>query len=83
MPIKNKIKSRPGTEPHSEEPSVVLKIRSLLDKFEGQMNEGDFKMSVADYIRLIQMKQELDSTQPQNVEVSWVDHLDEHGEKEK
>lgn len=53
------------------------KIVRLMRKFERDAKEKeDFRMSVSDYLRLLQMKRELDD-QPGNVEVRWVETPDE------
>jgi hypothetical protein len=53
------------------------KITRLMRKFEKDAKEKEnFHMSVSDYLRLLQMKRELDD-QPGNVEVRWVETPDE------
>jgi hypothetical protein len=53
------------------------KIVRLMRKFERDAKEKEnFHMSVSDYLRLLQMKRELDD-QPGNVEVRWVETPDE------
>lgn len=56
-----------------------LRVSQLLAKaiegFESRMNAQDFKPSVAEYIKLLQMEQELGATEdkPKEIKVTWVD----------
>ena len=56
-----------------------LRISELLVKaiegFESRMNEKDFKPTVAEYLKLLQMEQEMDATEekPKEIKVTWVD----------
>ena len=53
------------------------KIVRLMRKFEQDAKEKpDFHMSVSDYLRLLQVKRDLED-QPANVEVTWVETPDE------
>ena len=48
-------------------------------KFERDLKEKpDFHMSVSDYLRLLQVKRDLED-QPASVEVTWVETPDEPG----
>jgi hypothetical protein len=49
-------------------------VRALLDKFEGGIDsQNDMKISVTEYIRLVQLEREMKSDEPANVEVIWID----------
>ncbi len=56
-----------------------LRVSELLVKaieaFEGRMNAQDFKPTVAEYLKLLQMEQEMDATEdgPKEIKVTWVD----------
>jgi hypothetical protein len=53
------------------------KIVRLMRKFEKDAKEKpDFRMSVSDYLRLLQVKRDLED-HPANVEVTWVETPDE------
>lgn len=55
------------------------KITRLMRKFERDLKEKpDFHMSVSDYLRLLQVKRDLED-QPASVEVTWVETPDEPG----
>jgi hypothetical protein len=53
------------------------RVASLLTKVEEQIEKGAMgKVSVADFIRLLQLKREIDGdTKPKSIEVTWVDTL--------
>ena len=56
-----------------------LRVSELLVKaiagFEGRMTAQDFKPTVAEYLKLLQMEQEMDATEdrPKEIKVTWVD----------
>lgn len=49
------------------------KLSALLKKFEEQLASGDLRISVADYIRLLQMKREIEGEKVRDVKVTWVE----------
>lgn len=53
--------------------NLTGRIGALLDQFEKQAQDSNFRMSVADYIRLLQIEKELDDNQPRDVKVTWVE----------
>lgn len=60
----------------------VRKIEELLGAIEGKL-ATDFKFTVGDYIRLLQALEEMDSDEPKDIEVTWIDTLDDQSESEK
>ena len=57
--------------------TTAKQIAVVLDKVEKQLGTGDFKATVADYIRLLQIQKEFETTKPRNIEVTWVESLKE------
>jgi hypothetical protein len=54
------------------------KLKALLAAVEERLqSDGASRVSVSDYIRLLQMKREMDEKKPRDVEVKWVDTLGE------
>jgi hypothetical protein len=54
------------------------KLKALLAAVEERLqSDGASRVSVSDYIRLLQMKREMDQKKPRDVEVKWVDTLGE------
>jgi hypothetical protein len=51
-----------------------LLIRAI-EGFESRLNAQDFKPTVSEYLKLLQLQQELDATegQPREIKVTWVD----------
>ena len=67
-------KNKPAPLPRSERG----KLKALLAKVEERLQtDAGSKVSISDYIRLLQMKRELDQKKPRDVEVKWVDTLGE------
>jgi hypothetical protein len=54
-----------------------LRISELLTKaikgFEARLDDPDFKLTLSDYLKLIQMEKELDDEGPKEIKVTWVD----------
>ena len=56
-----------------------LRVSELLVKaiksFETRLNEQDFKPTVTEYLKLLQMQQDLDATEskPKEIKVTWVE----------
>ena len=48
-------------------------VRELLKKVEAQIEGKEAKVTVADYIRLVQLKRELDEDEPREIKVTWVE----------
>jgi hypothetical protein len=71
---KTKSENKP-TSGRAREKSTAMRISALLDKFESQ-TDTEVKISVGDYLRLLQFHQEQKSEEPKGVEARWVDSLE-------
>jgi hypothetical protein len=49
----------------------------LLDRVARELEKDDFKMSVADMIRLMQWREEAGGEKPREIEVRWVEERNE------
>jgi hypothetical protein len=58
------------------------KLANLLAAVEQQFGT-EIKCSVGDYIRLLQAQQEFDRDTPRDIEVTWIDSLQEESGPEK
>jgi hypothetical protein len=56
----------------------VRTIETMLGKIEDKLVE-DFKFTVGDYIKLLQLHEELEGDEPKNIEVTWTDVLEPSG----
>jgi hypothetical protein len=60
-----------------QEMKKKLRISTLLAKaiksFEARLNDADLKLTLSDYLKLIQMEKELDDEGPKEIKVTWVD----------
>jgi hypothetical protein len=54
-----------------------IRVAQLLEKaltlFEKRMTEQDFKPSVGDYLKLMQMEKEFEESETKEIRVTWVD----------
>jgi hypothetical protein len=48
-------------------------VAALLALAQSNLESGDFKVSVADVIRLLQMQRELEEERPREITVQWVE----------
>jgi hypothetical protein len=69
--------SKSETNRRSQSESLIDRLISTV---ETKLDSSGTKISVADYIRLLQMKKELEDDElPQKVEVRWVESEEEAG----
>ena len=52
-------------------------LELLLERVNRELDKDDFKMSVADMIRLMQWHAEVGGEKPREIEVRWVEERDE------
>ncbi len=52
---------------------VKERIAALLAQVESQVDKGNMRASLTDYIRLLQMQRECDEQEPRSVEVKWIE----------
>ena len=48
-------------------------VELLLKKMEAKLGGADAKASLGDYIRLVQLRKELEDEQPREIKVTWVE----------
>ncbi len=48
-------------------------LELLLERVSRELEKDDFKMSVADMIRLLQFREEVGGEKPREIEVRWVE----------
>ena len=81
MPTKKKTRAKRPTKKAAAKKAAKAptprtqsgKLAALLKKFEEQLANKETRISVADYIRLLQMKRELEGDRVRDVKVTWVD----------
>jgi hypothetical protein len=62
---------------------LATRIGLLLKAFEEQLTSDKIKITVADYIRLLQFQRDFEGERPKDIEVTWVDSLKEKKSSEK
>lgn len=63
---------KPETEADWYEQKAAL-IDELLSRVEQRLRKDDFKATVGDFIRLLEIRQELEEERPREITVRWVD----------
>lgn len=53
--------------------SQAAVVRELLAKVEEKLGGADMKATLADYIRLVQLRKELEEDEPREIRVTWVE----------
>jgi hypothetical protein len=67
-----------GKNESTQRSATASLVERLISRIETKLSDNDTKLSIADYIRLLQWKRELDGEEvPNKVEVQWVDFVDE------
>lgn len=54
-------------------------VRELLKQVEGKLSGPEVKVTLADYIRLVQLRKELDEDEPREIRVTWVEPEEKSG----
>ena len=49
------------------------KLDRLLANVESKLDNGDFKASIGDFVRLLQLRKELEEERPREITVRWVE----------
>jgi hypothetical protein len=57
----------------AEKKSQAEVVRQLLARVEEKLTGKDVKATLADYVRLVQLKKELDEDEPKEIRVTWRD----------
>lgn len=52
-------------------------MNRLLKQMEEKLGNQDVKVTLADYIRLVQLRNELEEEEPREIRVTWVDRESE------
>ena len=52
---------------------IAQLLGNAITKMEKRLEEDDFKPSIADFLKLLQLEQELDQGQAREIKVSWVE----------
>lgn len=55
----------------SDEPAI--RVAELLDEVGEKLRANEFKPTVADFIKLLQLYKEFDTREPRRLEVTWID----------
>jgi hypothetical protein len=54
-------------------------VRRLLDSVEKKLGGPEIKATLADYIRLVQLRKELEEDEPKEIRVTWVEPPESSG----
>ena len=58
--------------------TAAERIGAVLAQAERQISKSEFKVTLGDYIRLIQLQKEYEKEKPRDIEVTWVESLNEN-----
>jgi hypothetical protein len=80
--MKQKTKEKPAPESCDDCPrwrelkEERIRLAQLISKatqgFEARLKGSDLKLTLADYLKLIQMEKEIDDGKPREIKVTWV-----------
>ena len=69
--------AKKGRQQKGRKPSNVAVLEQMIEKFQAQINQEDFKATVGDYIRLMQLREELSDEEPKEIRVTWVEPVEQ------
>ncbi len=58
-------------------------IRKAIKIFEDKMEKGEMKVSAGEYIRLLELLQQVDGDEPREIIVRWVDKRNDSQDSDK
>jgi len=58
-------------------------IRKAIEIFEVKMTKGEIKVSAGEYIRLLELLQQVDGDEPREITVRWVDKRNDSKDLDK
>jgi hypothetical protein len=61
------------TERKQKKKTQAAVVEKLLKNVEQKLEGEDVKATLGDYIRLVQLQQELEDEEPRDIKVTWVD----------
>ena len=64
---------REETERKQKKKTQARVVKKLLKNVERKLGGEDVKATLGDYIRLVQLQQELEQEEPQDITVTWVE----------
>jgi hypothetical protein len=64
---------REQTERKQKKKTQAAVVKKLLKNVEKKLGGEDVKATLGDYIRLVQLQQELEEEEPQDITVTWVE----------
>jgi hypothetical protein len=68
---------REETEREQKKKTQAAVVKKLLKNVEKKLGGEDVKATLGDYIRLVQLQQELEEDEPRDITVSWVEPASE------
>ena len=68
---------REETERKQKKKTQAAVVKKLLENVEKKLGGEDVKASLGDYIRLVQLQQELEEEEPKDITVTWVEPASE------
>jgi len=65
--------SREQTERKQKKKTQAAVVKKLLKNVEKKLGGEDVKATLGDYIRLVQLQQELEDEEPRDITVTWIE----------
>lgn len=61
------------SEPDVKKKSQAEVVQGLIEQVEKRLGGDDVKVTLADYIRLVQLRKELEDEAPKEIKVTWIE----------
>ncbi len=57
-------------------------VQQILERVEKRLAKDDVKVTLGDYIRLVQLEKELEENEPREIKVTWIEPVKTESENE-
>jgi hypothetical protein len=82
-PAKRRVRSEKRPEQSETSESKAEVVDQMISDFRKKVDKGEVKVSVGDFIRLVQLRGDLDVEEPKEIRVTWVEPTETEYAKEE
>ncbi len=81
-PAKQQADEKQSEQPETSESKTQV-VDQMISDFKRKVEQGEVKVSVGDFIRLVQLRSDLDLDEPKEIRVTWVEPTETESAKEE
>lgn len=80
---KERNRRKEGSHREEGQKKKLQVVSELIEKVEGKLEQGELKATLADYVRLVQLQQDLEEGEAKEIKVTWVEPEMEKSDSEQ